>query len=526
MAGTRTQSEQLTQRRRWRWPKGLVLFFGAWLLLLVGVRLWWGYAAQQRVNRALAASRAAGFLLTPEEVAAVPAPTQADAMWWVEEAIRRLPPPSPPTSFGLDMSTISSCLRNRIPLSTAQAQLLADTAPALAALRGARDLHGPLVVRLSAGSSAVRRLAWCVHASALLCAQEGQWAQAVELTRDGLVIERCLHERSPMPLIPRLVAFAVNALFALEAADYAAELDVADDAVPRVGQPATRAQVDALIADLLDERSQQEGWYEAMRAEALWVRTTFGSTIGGPTWATMTSPKALLGAGRQWFLAPLWQEDISRMEDFYQKLAPQHGSGPFNAAWRGIADPTLVAGSNRKRSGGFAAVDLLGTVSFAPSGQTGGFSVWVSENRSRAHRRLAACALAIRLYELEHGHPPASLMDLTPTYLAQLPRDPFDPEGGPVRYALAADGTPRVYSLDENMRDDGGTHSWNGPDIVITYGGPREDVRRSDARAGLVVVQPPNIARVLPPADLTPDAARRKLLEAAADVDQHVVDER
>ena len=85
-----------------------------------------------------------------------------------------------------------------------------------------------------------------------------------------------------------------------------------------------------------------------------------------------------------------------------------------------------------------------------------------------AESRLAAIRLALRLFELERGRLARSLEELVPDYLPAVPQDPMDPNGGPIRAVLEGP-QPRVYSLGENMVDDGGRRDNNWPQ-------PRGDV--------------------------------------------------
>jgi hypothetical protein len=62
-------------------------------------------------------------------------------------------------------------------------------------------------------------------------------------------------------------------------------------------------------------------------------------------------------------------------------------------------------------------------------------------------------AVALERYRLAHGRFPEKLGELTPTYLAAIPRDLFD--GNPLRYRLV-DGKPVVYSIGIDGDDDGG----------------------------------------------------------------------
>lgn len=78
-----------------------------------------------------------------------------------------------------------------------------------------------------------------------------------------------------------------------------------------------------------------------------------------------------------------------------------------------------------------------------------------------ARRRMAAVALAIRLYEIDHGHWPTKLEDLVPKYLPAVPDDPFLPPGtGKIRYLPSAN-PPRLYSVGDNGTDEGGEYRGN-----------------------------------------------------------------
>jgi hypothetical protein len=79
--------------------------------------------------------------------------------------------------------------------------------------------------------------------------------------------------------------------------------------------------------------------------------------------------------------------------------------------------------------------------------------------RCIAERRLAAVALAVKLYEADHdGRAPEKLAALVPDYLSAVPADPLAAGGAPLRYISAAEDPdrPRVYSVDDNGVDDGG----------------------------------------------------------------------
>ena len=69
-------------------------------------------------------------------------------------------------------------------------------------------------------------------------------------------------------------------------------------------------------------------------------------------------------------------------------------------------------------------------------------------------RRLTFAAIALHRHRLKHGKFPASLGVLVPELLAEVPRDFMD--GQPLRYQLQPDGQFLLWSVGENLKDDGG----------------------------------------------------------------------
>ena len=77
--------------------------------------------------------------------------------------------------------------------------------------------------------------------------------------------------------------------------------------------------------------------------------------------------------------------------------------------------------------------------------------------RAETDRSLTICAIALKRYALRHGKLPASLDVLAPEFLPAVPVDYMD--GKPLRYRLNADGSFLLYSVGENLTDDGGDTS-------------------------------------------------------------------
>ncbi len=90
--------------------------------------------------------------------------------------------------------------------------------------------------------------------------------------------------------------------------------------------------------------------------------------------------------------------------------------------------------------------------------------------RSRALSRMAATALAIKLYRVDHDDRlPASLDVLVPDYLPFVPGDPFTLDG-PIGYRPDA-AIPFLYSVYEDGIDDGGSMEPTGETASVYYRG-------------------------------------------------------
>ncbi len=83
-------------------------------------------------------------------------------------------------------------------------------------------------------------------------------------------------------------------------------------------------------------------------------------------------------------------------------------------------------------------------------------------------------AIAATRYRLDHGEYPATDDALAPAYLAAIPLDPFD--GKPLRLKKSADGSLTIYSVGEDLIDNGG-------DVVRT-----DDKKATDV--GVVLLTP------------------------------------
>lgn len=72
-------------------------------------------------------------------------------------------------------------------------------------------------------------------------------------------------------------------------------------------------------------------------------------------------------------------------------------------------------------------------------------------------RQVVVTAIALKRFQLKHGHFPHKLSELTPDFLTSVPLDPMD--GKPLQYRANANGTFLLYSIGLNGVDDGGDPS-------------------------------------------------------------------
>ncbi len=109
--------------------------------------------------------------------------------------------------------------------------------------------------------------------------------------------------------------------------------------------------------------------------------------------------------------------------------------------------------------------------------------------KSTARLACARAAIAAERFRLKTGRLPESIDELVPEQLDAVPTDPFD--GQPMRFKTTDDGIV-IYSVDENLTDDGG-------DLVETHDNKGKRLRPRDVgfrlhrpdRRGLIILDVP-----------------------------------
>lgn len=438
-------SDEAYPPRLW-WTKRIALWLIALAIVLGIVRLWWGHSAHQALEREIAKVRAAGEPVTVDDIQQPDIPDGENAA----------------VSWSLAMAAINSNVNtpgqsnleyeNYPPYSAEFLQLLETgvngNAKALALARQARSrskvnwktpLTTPLLNNRPSLNQA-RDLANIVGDSALHAHLHGDDLEAVERVRDVRRLAQDI-DRQPF-LVSHLVSIGIQALALSRLEVITPDLQIGDSTPPTI-HPATREQLQAMVKQLVAESDDYKALHDTMAAErvaaldttrfyardAMLLRPMFdlaaaqelqesAIVVRAGDERTHTAAKQVLAAmqPQNIHLSPMLTMPIPSKE-------PQ-------------AAPRISRITNWMSAGSYAARFLN------------------VDQRVRVEQRLAAVALAMRMYRVDHDEWPKSLDVLVPKYLPRVPQDPFATDK-PIGYMLIKHGLPDgkdrplIYSVGE-----------------------------------------------------------------------------
>jgi hypothetical protein len=441
---------------RYWWLKRILLACGVLIVGLVLLRWWWGWEAERRLQAKIDELRAAGEPTTPEDFELPALPDEKNAAHFYRQAAGAI---TQPPESRVSVDDIWSELAD--PAVWAEygddiSQLMAANAEALRLARHARTLpkaNWNAPVGLMAVTGLIPELSARRATGKLLsCAFQyhhhtGGHAEAVEALRDA-----CAHAEAFGQLrghmVGCLVLQAIEGLTVSTMEHIVPTLMVTDAA--RAPEPdiaaASRERVEALLTALLDERYLRENWRWAMhgdRVDALqYAQPGTLAAFLGPA----VVPPARVSAPAEYVTRPMIKLDILMMLEHYSAMIAVADAATCPQAQTMVPRyPAFDSGIERN-------VHFLSRLALPTADQTVELFF-----RMVAQRRLAATALAIRLYELDHGRRPPRLEELVPFYLPGMPVDPFTAEPDPIRYLPDA---PRalLYSVGRDGVDDGGAY--------------------------------------------------------------------
>ena len=442
---------------RFWWLKRILLVGAALLVALGALRWWWGREAQWRLDAKIAEYRAAGQPVNLTDFDPAPLADEENAATALKQAHSLLA--APPDGLLNDiLSSHAFCEQHKDELHT----FIAAHAKSLRFARQARAhpradwgfrFRSPAIFGMLPDLSPQRALGKLLCAAAIHTHHTGNDAETIELLRDAL---HCgdMTDQPPSTILSHLVTVAIHTISARTIEHIVPGLALADSSTTTSpsASPATLAQIRQLIATLLEEEGLRENWRQAMYGERASLLDCVDMLLRGRiTTAGINTTAAGTGAGVPTFkptigflFGPFWNLDALYMAEYSTAYADAGAASDWPAAQSlRPADPDFDSGID-------LAVHFLSNVllpTFDPAMEHHFVTV--------ASRRMAAIALAIRLYELDHGRRPATLAELVPTYLQIVPRDPFAADGHEIGYR-PLDPQPVLYSVGLDGKDDAG----------------------------------------------------------------------
>lgn len=415
---------------RYWWLKRICAGCVLLLAVLAGARAWWGYDADRRMKAAIAAIRARGEPILPEDFQSSPLADADNAVTYLKLAGAAYNPAAEPP-----VSTNMSYTDAPLPAEwfVVARKAIEGNQASLRHLREARN-HRQVDWGVKPTVATVplifprldqqRALACLLGDSALYEHLNGNDAQAMEQLRDLLAMSDA-SDQGPF-VVCHLVSIGIDTLGMHRLALIATRLRVADDPSPAPATkpvtPAQRSQVREMIALLLDSAKNKQ----------------LGRALAAERAMLVADLEPNFSRGR--LLSPMYTHLGIQAMNRYGQLIASSAQPTLNAAIAPIMPlPTAPLANWTLGIGPQSLVRIV----------NGDFRV-------RTERHLTAVSLAARLYRIDHGGQwPPNLQALVPQYLPSVPIDPMSPTGKPLGYLLAKHGTrPVIYSVGIDGHDD------------------------------------------------------------------------
>ncbi len=436
-----------------RFVRWLLIVGAIWVIALVGLRLWWGHEARRQLDRRLDACRAAGQPVAMSDLACEPVPDKENAAHYFNQATAGLT--SSPGRV-VDVQRLSANPDACRFFADEVDAYLAENAAALDLVHQACQCErvdwqvqfvSPGINVLLPHLSGQRALAKLTSLAALRAHQRGDDHAALQHVEDILATARFTDLDGPFLMI-HMIRVAIETTAIGTIGGLLPTLSIVSDQPATPGsRPAERKQIESLIANLLDEGDYIADLNQAILGERVMMLDFLFSFASRPTTAIGAgSAPGVLETAFVALFEPAWLLDGARMCDSFAHIA----DAVYCSEWPAARD--RISTYDYHPGGIFERLSRLFSNVMMPS-----FERAVEIHyRIRAQRRMAALALALRLYRHDHGQWPETLAALVPDYLPNLPTDPFDPAGGPIGYLPDAD-PPRLYSRNSDGIDQQGT---------------------------------------------------------------------
>ncbi|MDQ3441397.1 MAG: hypothetical protein M3478_13730 [Planctomycetota bacterium] len=444
------------------------------VLGLLAVRLIWGHYTARAVRAEVEALRARGEPLEVGDFPFVEVPDAENAAKYHQDAAAAAVP-------GVDSPRATNMVYAGYPPFDAEWMAAAEGSEGahgklFALAREARrhrrvqwdpkPMTGPLVAQWRGNLNATRHLANLLADGATLAHVRGDDVEAIERIRDLLHLARSV--RHDDTLISQLVGAGIDALTCDATMILAPGLRL-DASSGATSAPATRAAVQALIAELLDEDMLRRGFVQGLRFERAITHE-------------LVQKK---GAGT-WVIRPLVSTQLLRDHrnfDVYLEAAALPDKPRVMAAFGRVSSQSPIGrtGDMPRYSRWFG--DMQNTQRY-----------FETRFRLTGERRVAATSLAAQHFRAEHARWPTALAELVPAYLPAVPLDPYkvdEPLGYVVFPRALPDGRDRpmlFFRASETVDNDIGPY----PEPMYGWENARTLVRR-------IIWQYRDLSRFIPP---------------------------
>lgn len=449
--------EQPFPPRYW-WLKRIVAGLGLLLVALVLLRVWWGWEVTRRFQAEIDGYIAAGEPILPEDFdPKEDIPDDQNAAKFLMDAAAAITLTPAQTTL---MNEVNSEPQTAVEHVAELGAIVSANRRVLELVREARSLEqtdwggrfSPTPMAALLGFTVLsgqRQVSKFLASAAMHAHVIGDDAEAVAILLDFLRLTRA--QDAQPTLVNHVVAVACHALASrtieVIAVDLAVHQDGGGDA--DTSGAASRRDVEELVHALLDTESYRNAIVRVFQVERLLVSHVAGQLARGDV-----SFSATFGMGPQ--MLPTLADRLLAIP-----LRPAWIASATSVLRRMSAEAAAAGSSNWPAASDVFNHEETGSATLGPFLRP--FSTWDSSHQrvfllhcqGLAITRMAATALAIRLYQLDNGHRPASLAELVPAYLPSMPLDPFSDDDAPLQYIADGDA-PRLYSIGPNGVDDGG----------------------------------------------------------------------
>jgi hypothetical protein len=430
---------------RFWWLKRLTAAGIFLLFVMLGLRIWWGWIAQRRLDAVIAEARALGEPTQAEDFAVtgpLPSPDQ-NAVPLLKAAVASAAFNPAQTAFNnrFDPTLFMSDEDRKMLHGLVTANVKAITLARRAADKSDADwgirLTNPIYTAITPSFRNQVQLATLMRNSALDNHIRGDDAQALKDIRAIFQQGRVLDDAGPF-LLAHLASAAVDQLAAETVRQIVGELRIGD-----VGASPQQARdlIRSFLNDQNDAAIRARGWY-LERAELFQAPSQMSASLTG------------LDYWEYVLIKPIFVLDMTRRAQDLTIAAHAVHEPNFPSAAKAPPSPTSYYGISPLHT----LAHFYYYISAPRISNNFAFNLY----RELTERRVAAVLLAARLYETDHGSPPLNLAALVPDYLPQVPIDPLSPDDHVLQYVSTA-GKQAVYSVGIDGHDDGGSTQLPAP---------------------------------------------------------------